>query len=244
MKYDYEMNFKDINSQVYNIVKFITPKSKVLDIGCASGRLGKYLKEQLHCSVVGIDINPEYKTTCENILDEFYLMDVNDFNLLKDFLEQNDFNFILLTDILEHLIDSDGFLYKLSNLINKGEYVVLSIPNISFWEVRFKLFLGIFEYSETGIFDKTHLHFYNLHYARKILSVNFNILEERYSSWYAPSEKLLCLRKIPIVKDLVYFIRRLLTAVLPNFYASQLIFLLQSKKAMDDSATSSLERYE
>lgn len=229
MKYDYEPNLNDINSQVYNIIKFVEPNTRVLDIGCAIGKLGKYLKEQLHCYVVGIDVNPEYMTLCEKNLDEFYLLDVNNHSLLEDFLKKQKFDFIILADILEHLIDADGFLYKLSNLINKGEYVILSLPNISFWEARLKLFLGIFEYTETGIFDKTHLHFYNLYYARKILSKKFSILEESHSSWYTPMEKLLHLRKIPIIRKILYFVRHFLTLKLPNFYASQLIFLLQSK---------------
>ena len=231
MKYDYEMDFNDINSQAYNIAKFIKPNSRVLDIGCASGRLGKYLKEKLCCYVIGIDINTEYRILCEKKLDEFYILDVNKFNLLEDFFKERKFDFVILADILEHLIDADGFLFKLSNLITKNEYAILSIPNISFWEARLKLLLGIFEYKETGIFDRTHLHFYNLHYARKILTCNFNIIDEAYSSWYLPLEKLLYLQKIPIVKKYLYYLRRFLTSILPNFYASQLIFLLKSNKS-------------
>ena len=157
-------------------------------------------------------------------------MDVNKFNLLEDLFKERKFDFVILADILEHLIDADSFLFKLSNLITKNEYVILSIPNISFWETRLKLFLGIFEYNETGIFDRTHLHFYNLYYARKILTCNFDIIDEAYSSWYLPLEKLLYLRKIPIVKKYLCYLRRFLTSILPNFYASQLIFLLQPKK--------------
>lgn len=233
MRYDYEMDFKDINSQVYNMVKFIKPKSKVLDIGCATGGLGKYLRDRLYCYVVGVDMNPEYRTLCSKNLDEFYVLDGSNFNLLEKFLKGQKFDFIILADVVEHLVDADSFLYKLSNSITKNEYVILSIPNISFWKSRLKLFLGIFEYTETGIFDKTHLHFYNLYYARKILSENFSILGERHSSWYAPSEELLHLRKIPIVKSLLSLLRHFLTSILPNFYASQLIFLLQ-KRVMND----------
>lgn len=230
MKYDYNMDFNDINSQPYNIAKFIKPKSRVLDIGCSAGRLGKYLREQLHCYVIGIDINPEYRSLCEKNLDEFYILDVNNFNLLEDFLKDRNFDFVILADILEHLIDADGFLRKLSNLLSKNEHAILSIPNISFWEARLRLLLGIFEYKEAGIFDRTHLHFYNLYYARKILTCNFDIIDEAYSSWYLPLEKLLHLRKIPIVKKYLYYLRRFLTSILPNLYASQLIFLLKSDK--------------
>lgn len=230
MKYDYEMNFNDITSQAYNIVKFVNARSKVLDIGCATGKLGKYLKDKLNCYVEGIDVNPEYKNICGSNLDKFYLMDVNDpgdLNLLEKFLKEREFDFVILADIIEHLIDADGFLSILSNF-TKG-YVILSIPNISFWETRLKLLLGIFEYTETGVFDRTHLHFYNLYYARKILSQKFYILDESHSSWYTPLGKIITFEKIPILKNLLIYVRRFLTLLFPNFYASQLIFLLKSK---------------
>jgi len=228
MKYDYEMDFNDINSQVYNIRKFIKPKTRVLDIGCAAGRFGKYLKDKLSCYVTGIDKNCEYRALCEKNLDEFYILDVNNTNLLKNFLNQRQFDFIILADVVEHLIDDKNFLSLLSNLTKA--YIIISIPNISFWEIRLKLFFGFFEYTEFGILDKTHLHFYNLYYAKKILRENFFILDESHSSWYTLSEKMLYLQRIPVIKKIAYHIRHLLTLLFPNFYASQLIFLLTSKR--------------
>lgn len=232
MKYDYEINFKDINSQPYNIVRLIQPKTKVLDIGCASGNLGKYLRNNLHCFVDGIDINPEYKSSCEKKLDNFYLMDLNNKSILESFLKRNNYDFIILADIVEHLINPEELLNMLSNTTNAS--IICSLPNISFWEARLKLLLGIFKYEDSGIFDKTHLHFYNLPYARKILSSKFNIADESHSSWYTPLEKLLHLREIAIVKDLACQLRRILTKIWPNFYASQIIFLLQPKRILPD----------
>jgi len=42
------------------------------------------------------------------------------------------------------------------------------VPNIVNWHSRLTIFFGKFEYSDSGVFDRTHLHFYNLNSAMKL----------------------------------------------------------------------------
>ncbi|MGB3509471.1 MAG: class I SAM-dependent methyltransferase [Microcoleaceae cyanobacterium] len=38
---------------------YVDSNSKILDFGCGNGRISRYIKKQLGCQVVGIDLNPE-----------------------------------------------------------------------------------------------------------------------------------------------------------------------------------------
>jgi hypothetical protein len=47
--------------------------------------------------------------------------------------------------------------------------VLISLPNIAFWTVRAKLLMGRFEYENIGLLDYTHLRFFTVHTARKMI---------------------------------------------------------------------------
>ncbi len=41
-----------------------------------------------------------------------------------------------------------------------GGRVLVSVPNVAVWNVRFGLLFGRFEYTPTGTLDRTHLRFF------------------------------------------------------------------------------------
>ena len=69
--------------------------------------------------------------------------------------------------------------FFIDNYLKKEGKVIISLPNIANWQVRFGLFFGKFNYKETGILDKSHLHFYTFESARELIKVcNLRILKE------------------------------------------------------------------
>lgn len=88
---------------------------------------------------------------------EFLAADLND---LKRLPLENRFHYVLLADILEHMVEPERLLaWALARLEPEGR-LVISVPNVAHLYVRLKLLAGNFDYAERGILDRTHLHFY------------------------------------------------------------------------------------
>ncbi len=164
-KYNFDISVIENPLSVYSIVsKHITPNSKVLDVGCSTGYLGSYLADVKNCTVYGIDIDRKSLLKAEETGKYIALECVNldnkeDLEILqKKFPE--DFDYILILDVLEHLKDpSIAFLSLLQHLKENGKLIV-SIPNINHIDVVFNLINGRFNYSTLGILDNTHLRFF------------------------------------------------------------------------------------
>jgi len=147
------------------VLRNIPSHSSILDIGCGSGVLGSRLRER-GCIVYGIDISKESLHLAKKRLDKIILNDIEDGTPPID----KKFDILIFADVLEHLRYPEKVLKKyLICLKSKGK-VIISLPNIANWTIRLKLLLGIFKYAETGILDKTHLHFYTLKSAKELLT--------------------------------------------------------------------------
>jgi len=66
---------------------------------------------------------------------------------------------------------------KLLPYLKVGGKLIMVVPNVMNWRNRWKLLLGKFEYAESGIMDKTHLHFYTFHTAARYLMDPFPELQ-------------------------------------------------------------------
>ena len=60
-KYDFEVDL-DIRTSTGMILSKIKPNSIVLEFGCASGRMTKYLKNALNCQVYIVEYDNEARS--------------------------------------------------------------------------------------------------------------------------------------------------------------------------------------
>jgi cyclopropane fatty-acyl-phospholipid synthase-like methyltransferase len=60
-KYNFDLDMESNNSNSV-ILRNIKSNSSVLEIGCAHGRMTKYLKEQLNCEITIVEIDEEAGT--------------------------------------------------------------------------------------------------------------------------------------------------------------------------------------
>jgi 2-polyprenyl-3-methyl-5-hydroxy-6-metoxy-1,4-benzoquinol methylase len=146
------------------IIRYVGNHKKVLDVGCASGYLGKELARR-GCRVVGIEIDPEAAKSAAEICEDVIVGDIEISDLHYPL---GYFDVIICADILEHLKRPDLTLEKLRLYLRPKGLLIASIPNIAYWRIRLRLLLGEFEYKETGILDQTHLRFLTLKSARKL----------------------------------------------------------------------------
>jgi hypothetical protein len=81
-----------------------------------------------------------------------------------------EYEYILLLDILEHLSYPEKLLDEIRRKVHmKNIVVVVSVPNVAFFLVRMRLLLGDFQYGKRGILDATHRRLFTLNSTKKLL---------------------------------------------------------------------------
>jgi SAM-dependent methyltransferase len=131
--------------------------SRILDVGCGEGMLGRILLEKGAAEVVGIETDPAVARRAGENLSRVLQGDVE--SLVLPF-EDGYFDCIVLADVLEHLRDPLAALVKMVRHLSDSGAIVASIPNVRFLDVLRRLAEGRWEYQEFGILDKTHLRFF------------------------------------------------------------------------------------
>ena len=81
--------------------------ARVLDLGCAGGYMGALLKQERACSVVGVDVHP---VPSHVYLDGFRQHDLNDG---PPDIPLEDFDHVLMLDVIEHLSEPEKFMERL-----------------------------------------------------------------------------------------------------------------------------------
>ena len=135
-----------------------TPQPKVLDLGCASGRLGETLKARGIAPVVdGIEVDRFAADEAAGRLDHVWVGNLADF----DWSSVARYDVVVAADVLEHLADPWKTLRELQHVLTPSGKVIASIPNVRYWKVIWDLlFRGDFRYVEAGVLDRTHLRFF------------------------------------------------------------------------------------
>ena len=149
--------------------------SRLLDIGCSVGSIGKEVKiKAQHCKVFGIEYDESMAKIAEQAIDGVLISDLNKIKLL-DHYEPANFDCVVAADILEHLLDPWSMLDQIITVLSPGGYIVVSLPNVSHVSTFVSLLRKEWPYRDRGIHDKTHLRFFSL---RNILTMfNSNDIE-------------------------------------------------------------------
>jgi 2-polyprenyl-3-methyl-5-hydroxy-6-metoxy-1,4-benzoquinol methylase len=139
-------------------LKLVGEGKRVLELGCATGYLSRALAAQ-GCAVVGLERNEwaaqRARDGCERVL-------VEDLEVpgWERALGDDRFDVVLAADVLEHLRDPLACLRAAVPLLREEGSFVLSLPNVAHGSVRLSLLAGEFRYTELGLLDRTHVHFF------------------------------------------------------------------------------------
>jgi GT2 family glycosyltransferase/2-polyprenyl-3-methyl-5-hydroxy-6-metoxy-1,4-benzoquinol methylase/uncharacterized protein YukE len=143
--------------------KSISPSSKVLEFGPAYGDLTKYLKDELGCYMAIVEIDENSGKVASQYADNFLIGeeqgDIEKF-IWCDHFKGMLFDYIILNDVLEHLLDPGEVLLRAKELLSADGSILVTIPNIAHNSVLIGLINDDFKYTELGLLDNTHIRFF------------------------------------------------------------------------------------
>ena len=161
------MNYFNLqpNQLVVNCIQEERDKEfNVLEVGCDLGATLFAIKGCYpNCQTYGLDINEAAIDIAKHITKAEY---GNIDELKVPFQEK--FNYIIFGDVLEHLRHPEEVISMCRDLLTENGYIVASIPNLMHISVMEELIEGRFPYSDAGLLDRTHIHFFTYYEIMKM----------------------------------------------------------------------------
>ena len=123
--------------RVISIIKRLLP-GVLLDVGCSDGAWATYWMNT-GWQAFGVDMNPRNVEIAQKRGVQAAVVDLNNDKLPFD---SNFFDLIFAGEIIEHLIDTDGFLRELHRCLRPQGHLLLTTPNLASFENRIRILLG------------------------------------------------------------------------------------------------------
>lgn len=150
--------------KIHNIFK--GAPINVLDIG-AGNHAATRLKSRIpNARYYGIDLDKNYNNNEEDfkLMEDFYEMDLTrlEFGVIPD----NHFDFIIMSHVIEHLVNGEEVVTLLLQKLKKGGYIYLE------WPSKKSAFLPSMKGTLNFFDDETHVRFYDTHLLANVLMKN------------------------------------------------------------------------
>jgi len=181
----------------------LAPGDRVLDLGVGDGALLEYIIREKGIIGYGLDVSPKAVEFCRS---RGLNVDLADINTPVSSYVQEPFDYIIMSEIIEHIPDPEKLLLDLQPLTRKG--LIVSIPNTGFHQHRLRLLMGHFPL-QWVVTPGEHLRYWtraDFHWWAKQLG--FRIAHEA------------AYEGTPVLKD-----------VMPGLFAAAFVFLLTSPAA-------------
>ncbi|MGA8148695.1 MAG: methionine biosynthesis protein MetW [Gallionellaceae bacterium] len=161
--------YSNLRTDVFNMVPHTA--RNILDVGCSNGTLGRSLRAAQSGRVVsGIELDKSFALEAAIHLDHVIQGDLNTLDW-EVALAGRSFDCIIFSDVLEHLVEPHLCLLQARSHLQPGGCVIVSLPNIRHLSAISSIFLGgRFPQRDRGIFDRTHLRWFTIADANRLLA--------------------------------------------------------------------------
>jgi len=200
-----------VEEKFNQVSKFIPENSKVFDIGCNDGRMKDFLKNPVY---YGVDINKE-------VISELIKRDIKakhaDLNKNELPFKNEKFDFILLLDILEHVVNPQKLLLDAKKRLNKDGKIIVSLPN-DYHVLNKARFLLNRHLTEDPFAPYGHLHYFPIKSGENFLKNNgFEILTITHL--------------IPVKPKLIpQPIKKILAHIFPQAFVRDVLYVLSASE--------------
>jgi hypothetical protein len=172
MSFDYKFQFAEDNvyGHTVRLVREFGASSGVhLDVGCGFGAIAEPLRD-LGLTYVGIDVDGDGLEDLRKRGFETHEVDLlraDDLQArVRAVLGGRPLASISVLDTLEHVTDDLDVLAALRSLAGGASVpLVVSVPNVAHRDLALKLLTGRWDYTETGLLDRTHV----VHHTERLL---------------------------------------------------------------------------
>lgn len=166
--------FEDVN---WGLLRLWGKRSglRVLDVGCGFATTSARI-QKLGNEVTGIESSAEACEVARTRLARVIEAD------LMSAQPGGPYDVLIFADVLEHLPWPVGVLERYLQALAPGGSVIISLPNVGLWSVRFAHLFGQWNYEETGVLDRTHLRFFTRRTARWLIEqAGLRIVQTTYN---------------------------------------------------------------
>lgn len=134
------------------------PDAKILEIGCSNGNTGALALSMNKCgSYIGIEMHEAAALNAREKISQVIIGDIERIDLP---FEDASFDVLILSEVLEHLVDPWKVLRQLHRFMKPGSLVFASSPNVSHYRIILMLLKGEWNLTDDGIMDRTHLRWF------------------------------------------------------------------------------------
>ena len=175
---------------------------RVLEIGCACGAT---LREIGHrnptANLYGVELNEK----AAEVAAPFATILSMDVERLDPTEIKERFDYIVMGDVVEHLLDPWAAIQNMRELLVPGGAIVASIPNVAHISNLYNVLGGRWTYEDMGLLDRTHFRFFTRQEIIKLFEgANLAVDEIRYKNIHMNSyveklrEEILSLRTVHV----------------------------------------------
>jgi 2-polyprenyl-3-methyl-5-hydroxy-6-metoxy-1,4-benzoquinol methylase len=227
-------------SSHYYAQQMVGRNQEVLDISCGEGFFAAEIAKQGN-RVTGVDALPDASERAA--LCAYFSVDLNEgLEGVIDRLNGKRFDRVLLLDILEHLYDPERILQQCHQLVQEDGQVIVSVPNVANFSVRLSLLFGSFNYTDRGIFDRTHIRWYTRKTARLLLTnAGYRIVAEKLT--VVPIALALGISPQGILFNVINRTLGILTRLMRGLFGYQIMLVARRDRTSLDNYTNKNGRH-
>ncbi|MGH9717541.1 MAG: class I SAM-dependent methyltransferase [Candidatus Acidiferrales bacterium] len=134
------------------------PRAAILEVGCGEGGTGALALSRGVCGrYCAVELFPAAAERAKEKLTEVLVGNVEEMELPWT---KGTFDALILSEVLEHLVDPWAVLRKIRPLLRDGASVFASSPNVSHYRVIAMLVRGQWTLADRGVMDRTHLRWF------------------------------------------------------------------------------------